>query len=154
MTEAWNKTACVVWPVFHDPEYSDDRIKSPHVTVVFLGDTENLPPAEEIVEVLKGKTAVPRPSLWVEEHKVYGQEQKFDVVTIEKREDFLEMRQRMVDALAEAGISDASSWPDYSPHMTLGPEGCGHYSLNTVYLESPVLWYNGKTYQIDSLPLY
>lgn len=145
----FDTTATLVWPVStRDPEALDQRVEDPHVTIVFLGQTENLPSAEEIVKILTGKVrSIPLP-LEIEDLAVFGDVKKYDVALLKKKAILLDLRERMVATLAEAGVKDASTWPDYSPHVTLGPEGSDRWIAGTVHLERPVLWYNNVTHEI------
>jgi 2'-5' RNA ligase len=135
---------CIVWPVENLEEES-------HVTILFLGEKDKLDTTpEKLVEFLSIPRFKAPGFVKATRLEVFGSENKTIVLTIdEKHPSLVQGRYTIKEGLSRVlGISDASSFPDYRPHISLGNPANISSVREVYYLKKPELWWGGKHYQI------
>lgn len=116
-----------------------------HCTLMYLGEIQETGiRMEQITKALEGIEFEPTGIVDVDGLELFGQDKNVLVMTL-KSSDLEENFRKVSEALSEVGIENASSFPDYNPHITLnesykGPT-IGFTLPTTVGLGSPELWY-------------
>lgn len=143
----YSKFASIMWPVpvtRRTPEGS-------HVTAIFLGEIDklNVQPSD-ITKALSSYGHLDQGFVLSNKIEIFGDVEKFLVLTLKTHNSALiSQRNRMLDRLtATLGLRDASSFPDYRPHMTLGKTADPDGVPSVMYLEAPQLWWGGVRYNL------
>jgi 2'-5' RNA ligase len=123
----------VDWPT-DDPEA--------HCTLVYLGE---IPDAnftqEDLYEALaEVDLEAPGPA-HTKEIEFFGEDNDIPVVPLDSMRAKLQKKQLLL-ALNQRGIKDASSFPQYKPHVTL--QNPDVEVPDTITLEAPQIWWGGE----------
>jgi 2'-5' RNA ligase len=95
------------------------KIDLPHLTVVYIGEITDRKPTEfnELAKDASSIAVLAKPlTLNVIGLDVFGDEERVDVLRLHASSELLAMREM-------AKSWDDSSWPDFKPHVTVGPQG-------------------------------
>lgn len=135
----YSNSAGLMWPATFE---GSDAVDDPHCTIMFLGNADELrvSPAYIISAMLDlldapGEVAVQGP-------EVFGSDEKVWVAVLEP-EALSSLQASIQEALKEIGVENKSSFPDYRPHVTLGPavdESNPPAVPSTVVLGEPQVW--------------
>lgn len=112
------QNACLMWPAMFP---GSEEIDDPHTTVLFLGELDTVPvPGAAALLVNVDNLAAPG-TVQVTGLEVFGP--KDDQVWVATLDDTVlgPLRKRIKEQSEKYGIMDASSFPDYRPHVTLAP---------------------------------
>lgn len=150
--EKYRTTGTLVWPVVAPKSLP----KSAHTTIVFMGETENfMASPDQILAAVAADEALSGgvENVPITRFDVYGLEEKVWAAVLDP-EPLLERRRMIVEALAGLGVPDASSFPTYSPHVTIMPyvhHGQDLPAISSVSLGAPVLWWHGDVLGLPSV---
>lgn len=123
-----------------------------HCTLIYLGEiSETGIRIEHVTNALKGIEFNHTGIVDVQGLELFGEDSNILVMTLNSS-DLTENFEKVSKALSDVGIENASSFPDYKPHITLnenykGPT-IGFTLPTTVGLGSPELWYGGSRFPL------
>lgn len=141
----YKKTACIVWPVL------GTDIPEAHVTIVFLGELvgksrtflSTVCGLSEIRHITPGE-------IYSTGTAIFGPPEA-PVHVVELEEDGLDtVHYAILDGLNKYGVRNASSFPDFRPHVTYGaylPEDIPDFFT----LGYPELWWGGHKLPLNQL---
>ncbi len=113
----FSSIASVSWPAVYDAV----ELPNPHCTVVYMGEINRLTKVDvdALTEALK-PYSVPPGRISIDHFSVFGPDDgKVLVAELAMPEDFLTLREMIKQVVIEQGGRDASSYPDYKPHVTI-----------------------------------
>lgn len=155
MANDYSDSVCVAYPyVFpQDTNLPIDYDMEAHSTVIYLGDVDNIKASKE--EVLKALSSVsynPTGIVDVSGLELFGPESNILVMTLDSS-DLTENFGKVSEALGSIGVENASSFPDYKPHVTLNEDYHGPtigFSLpTTIGLGEPELWWGSEKISVE-----
>lgn len=108
-------SATIMWPA------EIDSVDVPHTTIMYLGEIQDLDVSpEEIINVLKNLNLDAPGDVPVQGVEIFGEENKVFVAILETEK--LSLMREYIKAAVQVHLplQDASSYPDYRPHVTVG----------------------------------
>lgn len=138
----------VMWPVAYPLDYPAP--KDPHITIIMLGttDTANFT-KDEVLDAMKETNYNAMPYVSVSGLEWFGPDNDVPVLTV-KHSFLFDYKKHLERRLAERGIFNTSSYPDYRPHITITEDAAtgNNYPLKLVL--GPVeLWWGTEHIRID-----
>lgn len=160
-----NHLVIVAIPAADDPIWKISSEKIPHLTLLFLGDTENNPKINQIYQFVEHAVNVTEHGpfyLDVDRRDVLG-EDKADVIHFRKDWSLKWINQFRNQLLQNSDIrtayDSAEQFPEWQPHLTLGyPETPAHedkipeYGFGTVHFDRIAVWtgnYEGPQFRLE-----
>lgn len=144
-TTEYDTTATLVWPAIYDAV----ELPDPHVTILYMGEFADLNTAPEELQKVLRQFAIAPGEVPISNLSIFGDENKVVVAELALPEDFRTLREMIKEETIRAGGRDASSYPDYKPHVTLRKAVEGETLPGavegTVTLLAPQLWW-GEDY--------
>lgn len=148
----FSTVASISWPV----EWDAVELPDPHVTVLYMGEIERLKTDPDTLEAALKQYGVAPGEVPIAHFSVFGPDDgKVLVAELDLPEDFLTLREIIKAEVVEAGGRDASSYPDYKPHVTIRklPNGTEELpddlpEVETVTVLSPMLWWGNDYRQL------
>jgi 2'-5' RNA ligase len=112
-----NQTSVIVALIPTDDSWC--KIEPAHMTIIYVGETTDLK-VNRFNELAKDVSSIAMLSnpimAKVSGTDVFGEEEKVDVMLISPTPEILAIRRMLMDW-------DNGSFPDFEPHVTVGPEG-------------------------------
>lgn len=153
MADDFSDVASVSWPAVYDAV----ELPDPHCTVVYMGELGRLAKVDvdALTEALRAVSVAPG-EVPISHFSVFGPDDgKVLVAELEMTEDFLTLREMIKQIVVEQGGRDASSYPDYKPHVTVKklPNGTEEVpedlpEQSSVVLQAPMLWWGNDYRQL------
>lgn len=114
----YDDSAALMWPAIFP---GSDKIEVPHVTVLYLGDKGEVPVSAMAALLVNIDNLAAPGTVATTGLEVFGEDD--DRVWVATLDDSVlgPLRARIKERSARYGILDASSYPDYRPHVTLVP---------------------------------
>lgn len=138
MTEI-SQSACLMWPATFP---GSEKIKDPHTTVLYLGELDNVPTSGSAALLVNSDYLKAPGEVRVTGLEVFGPDD--DQVWVATLDDSVlgPLQAKIKEQSARYGIMDASSFPDYRPHVTLGPKSSAKPTPpKTVHLGPLEMWW-------------
>lgn len=140
----YSDSAGLMWPASFD---GSEAVDDPHCTIMFLGNASELrmKPAYIFMHIFDYLDAPGE--IAVVGTEVFGNEEKVWVATLDPAA--LETLQKGIqEALSAVGVENKSSFPDYRPHVTLGPatSDVAPEAPSVVVLGEPQVWLGDERY--------
>lgn len=141
MTEN-SQSACLMWPATFP---GSEKVQQPHTTVLYLGELSNVPLSGTAALLVNTDYLQAPGEVKVTGLEVFGPED--DQVWVARLDDTVigPLREKIKKQSARYGIMDASSYPDYKPHVTLGSKsGPKPAAPKTVHLGPLEMWWGDE----------
>ena len=134
----YSTTGCIVWPVMNT------NVPAAHVTIVYLGEVSPVNNGlEKAVRALTEVDLDAPGAVEITGYEVFGRDELVDVATLDPT-PLLPAFESIEAALIRNGLHNASSFPEYRPHFTLGlhaPDEPLRLTQSKILLLSPVIWW-------------
>lgn len=146
---------CIAYPyVFpRDSDLPIDYSIPAHCTLIYLGYVDEVDfSKEDVLDSVRGMSFGDTGIVDVDGLELFGPESDILVMRLNSSV-LMDNFETVRDELAENGIENASSFPDYNPHITLaenyhGPT-IGYTLPTTVGLAKPQLWWGEEWIDIE-----
>lgn len=146
--EDYTQTATFVFPAAWPRGLSDA-----HCTLVYLGDINNLPDKDYLLDAAKPIAAsFPHPGLVnTKKFEYFGPGREILVVTLDDSRLFAVQLALLVELYKNLGVVNASSYPTFSPHVSAGNKNSVNPFItkpSTVLLRPLELWYGEEKIKV------